>query len=268
MTRLTVIAMALCAVLLGGCVTSPPRDSAGGGASPERPMADASSSSSADAKAQVHVELGMAYASVGRYEIALDEARIALDERSGYAPAYHLMGVVYMFLGDQAKARENLERALRAAPGDPDFSNTYGWFLCEQGQEKEGLEYLASAARNLHYRYPGRPYTNAGMCLLRQNNPAAAETQFMSAVQADPANAQALYQLALIAYQRGDYAAAHERLIRMHRSTEPNAASVWLGVRTERQLGNRDAEASYAAQLRGRFSGSSEYQRMVQGQYE
>ncbi len=281
MKRTAAIAMALLAIVVGACATTPTKNSESsggggnsggggfsGGAAPTRPLADAAAASPADAKALVHVQLGMAYVSVARYEVALDEAKAALAESANYAPAYHLTGVVYMFLGDMGRARENLETALRAAPGDPDFNNSYGWFLCQQGQMDEGLGYLARAARNPHYRYQTRPYTNAGMCLLQQNNFPAAEAQFTSAVDADPTNSQALYQLALIAYQRGDYVVAHERLVRMHRGVGPSAASAWLGVRTERRLGNRDAEASYAAQLRSRFSESPEYQQMQQGRYE
>ena len=38
--------------------------------------------------------------------------------------------------------------------------------------------------------------------------------------------------------------------------------------RTERRLGNRDAEASYAAQLGSRFSTAEEYKMMKEGKYE
>ncbi len=276
MRRTAAIAVTLLAIVVGACATTAPTksgESSGGfssssGAAPTRPLADAAAATPADAKALVHVQLGTAYVSVARYEVALDEAKAALAESSSYAPAYHLLGIVYMFLGDTGRARENLETALRSAPGDPDFNNSYGWFLCRQGQTAEGLDYLARAARNPYYRYQTRPFTNAGLCLLQQNDPVAAEAQFASAVVADPTNSQALYQLALLAYQRGDYAVAHERLVRMHREVEPSAASAWLGVRTERRLGNRDAEASYAAQLRSRFSTSPEYQQMQEGRYE
>jgi type IV pilus assembly protein PilF len=54
----------------------------------------------------------------------------------------------------------------------------------------------------------------------------------------------------------------------LHQQSEPTAESVWLGVRTERRLGNRDAESSYAEQLRGRFADSAELRAMNQGSYE
>lgn len=259
--------LALMVGLLTACVTPMPVSSGGGGIA-SRPLSEQPPANSAQTRAKVHVDLGLAYFDVGRYAVAIDEARVALDESSGYAPAYHLLGLVYMAINETAPARENFERALAIAPGDPDFNNSYGWFLCMQGREQEGLERLALAARNPYYRFPTRPYTNAGLCHLRLHQDAAAELQFRQALNADPHNGEALYQLAALAYRTGTPEAARAHLVRLHQLREPTAASVWLGLRTERRLGNRDAEASYAAQLRSRFVDSQEFKLMSQGKYE
>ena len=206
------------ALVLGGCAGVPGVPA--GSSSISRPMSDTNPATPADARARVHVELGMAYFEVGRYDVALDEAKIALADSPSYAPAYHLLGLAYMSVEEHAAARENFERALREAPGDPDFNNSYGWFLCSQGQERAGLEYLALAARNPYYRHQTRPLTNAGLCHLRLGEEAAAEAQFQRAVQADPENAQALYLLADIAYRGGRYEQARSELIRLHQARE------------------------------------------------
>lgn len=253
--------------LAGGCATVPgapgsePRSVA-------RPLADATPATGPETSARTHVDLGMAYFELGRFDVALDEARFALDSVSGYAPAHHLMGLVYMMLGETAAARSSFEQALSAAPGDPDFNNSYGWFLCTQGQAQEGLARLSSAARNPYYRYASRPLTNAGLCHRRLNDEAAAEQQFLRALEVEPQNAQALFQLADIAYRRGNNEAARTWLVRLHQLSGPTAASVWLGLRTERRLGNRDAAASYESQLRSRFADSPEFQQLSQGKYE
>lgn len=252
--------------VLGGCASAP--GAPAGSSAADRPMSDAAPATPADARARVHVELGMAYFEVGRYDVALDEAKVALADSPAYAPAFHLLGLAYMYIEEYDAARENFERALRAAPGDPDFNNSYGWFLCTRGQEREGLERLALAARNPYYQYQARPLTNAGLCHLRLGDGAAAEAQFARALQADPQNARALYLLADTAYRGGRYEQARSHLIRLHQAHGPSAASAWLGLRTERRLGNADAEASYAAQLRSRFSGSEEHRLMNQGKFE
>ncbi|MCK2094929.1 type IV pilus biogenesis/stability protein PilW [Thauera aromatica] len=261
--RRTALVLAAAAVLAAGCATAPV-DTAG----PSRPLSDLTPATPAQARARVHVDLGMAYFEIGRYDVALDEAKIALGDSPDYAPAFHLLGLAYMLVEEYAAAGENFERALRLAPGDPDFNNSYGWFLCLRGREREGLERLAVAARNPYYRHPARPLTNAGLCHLRLADEDAAQAQFQRALQADADNAQALYQLAAIAYRGGRLDQARAHLVRLHQRLEPTPASVWLGLRTERRLGNHDAEASYAAQLRSRFAQSEEYQRMIQGKFE
>ena len=267
-SRWMLAALAAATLTVGGCATQ----QGGGVAEPSstgsRPMSDLTPTTPLERSARVHVDLGMAYFEIGRYDVAIDEARVALASSPSYAPAFHLLGLAYMLIEENTGARENFERALREAPGDPDFNNSYGWFLCTQGDELRGLERLALSARNPYYRHATRPHTNAGLCHLRLKDDASAETQFMAALQVDPSNRQALYQLADIAYRGGRYTQARSYLIRLHQQSEPTAASAWLGLRTERRLGNADAEASYAAQLGSRFGASEEYQKMTQGKYE
>lgn len=266
--RFAPLALLVSALMLGGCATAPMSAGGGDAVGISRPLSDIQPTNPAESRARVHVDLGQAYFEVGRYDVALDEAKIALGDFPGYAPAYHLMGLVYMMIGENGSAGDNFARALNAAPGDPDFNNSYGWFLCQQGREAEAMERFARAARNPYYRYPTRPYTNAGLCQLRSNNDAEAEAQFLRAAQVDPNNGEALYQLAAIAYRQGKYQVAHDQLVRLHQQLRPTAGSIWLGLRTARQLGDRNAEASYAEQLRGRFADSAEHVLMMQGKFE
>jgi type IV pilus assembly protein PilF len=261
-----VVWLAVCALLLAGCAGSP--RSVDNLAAADRPVLEMPPANEAEQAALVHVELGTAYFEVARYDVALDEARIALAYAPNYAPAFHLMGLVYMFLDDDVAARENFLRALRIAPNDPDFNNSYGWFLCMNDQQEEGLRRLALAARNPYYRSPARPHTNAGLCHLEMDQYDQAGQQFRRALALQPGNPVAMLGMAEVSYRKGDLAGAREQLIALHRQAEPTAESVWLGLRVERKLGNRTAELSYAAQLRGRFEDSPEYRALMQGNYE
>jgi type IV pilus assembly protein PilF len=267
---------------LGGCVTGPASPS---GQEPAqdmtyfptpgvdqndtgKPMSDILPTTPSEIRARTHVDLGMEYLRINRRDVALDEAKAALKENSSYAPAHHLMGLVYMALDQISLAEDAFLRALSAAPGDPDFNNSYGWFLCLQGRIADAMSRFERAARNPYYNHPSRAYNNAGQCLLREKNDAAAEAQFTQALAADPNNANAFYALASIAYRKGDYRSAHEYLNRLHQRFDPSPQSAWLGLRTARRLGERNAQASYAEQLRSRFANSDEYMLMTQGKYE
>lgn len=234
----------------------------------ERPVADRPPADKDEARARAHVSLGEAYLQAGNYGVALDEAKIALGADSRYAPTYLLIATIYMFLDDPASARANFDQALRLAPLDPEINNTYGWFLCASGQEQQGLERLAVTMRNPYYRTPARPYANAGLCYLRLKDDTAAETNFLKAVELDPANSQAFLQLADIAFRRGNYVAAQRYLATLHQLGPVSPASAWLGLRTERKLGNKEAAASYALQLKSRFPTSTEYQLLLQGKID
>ncbi|MDD3353773.1 type IV pilus biogenesis/stability protein PilW [Zoogloea sp.] len=234
----------------------------------ERPASELPVTSDARRKAKTHVELGQAYFQVGRFGVALDEARSAVRHDASYAPAYQLMGQVHMYLEENVVADANFSHALSLAPGDPEILNSYGWFLCAQGREKDGLEKLGQAMRNPYYQTPARAHANAGLCQLRLQNDVAAEQQFRKSLDLDPTNLPAYYHLAGISYRRGAFEGARLYLAELHKGVEPTAESLWLAIRVERRLGDRASEASLVGQLRRRFPTSPEYQAFQQGQYQ
>lgn len=251
------------AALIAGC--------AGSGTAPGPaavPVSEQAPAGMAEKSAKTHTELGTLYLQSNNLAVALDEARIAAATDPGYAPAYNLMGLVHLMINEAPQAQAAFERAIQLAPGDPQIANDYGWFLCRSGREQEAFKYFDAAARNQLYKTPTRPYTNAGLCYLRIKDDKTAEEYFQRAVMVDGSNAQAIYHLSSLSYRRGDYLSAKKFLGELHRLLEPNAETLWLGVRIERKLGDRQAEASYSSQLRRKFAGTPEYQALLQGKYE
>lgn len=232
------------------------------------PVSEQAPTGLAEKSAKTHTELGALYLQSGNLAVALEEARLAAAIDTTYAPAYDLMGLVHMMLNEMPQARAAFERAIQLAPGDPQIANDYGWFLCQNGLEQESFKYFAAAARNPLYKTPTRPYTNAGLCYLRIKDDKNAEENFQRATIVDGSNAQAIYHLSSLAYKRGDYVNAKKHLGELHRLMEPNAESLWLGVRIERKIGDRQSEASYSSQLRRKFAGTPEHQAMQQGKFE
>jgi type IV pilus assembly protein PilF len=204
----------------------------------------------------------------GRYAIAMEEARIALAADSSYAPAYNLLGLTHMVLNEPRLAEENFDMAMRLAPGDPEISNNFGWFLCQNGREQRSIGYFMAAGKNPLYTAPTKPFTNAGICALRMKDDKAAEEYLGTALRLSPTNTQALFWLADIAYRKGRYSEARQLTTDIEKMIEPTAEVMWLALRIERKLGNREAEARYASQLRRRFVGSPEQRLLSQGQYD
>lgn len=259
----TVVAFSL-VLLLAGCMAT----GSGSGEGAQQAVSAQPAGSEQQQRAKVHTELGSLYMLDGRSAIALEEARIALAVDPNYAPAYNLLALTHMVLGESRLAEENFQKALRLAPGDPEISNNYGWFLCQNGREQLSINYFMASARNPLYTAPTKPYTNAGICSLRLKNDKAAEDYLLTALRLSPTNTQALFWLADIAYRQGRHSEARQWATDIEKMMEPTAEVIWLVLRIERKLGNRDAEARYASQLRRRFPGSAEHRLLTQGQYE
>jgi len=258
---------ALCmALLLAGCTATGSGSGSREGA--QQPTSSKPAENEQQQRAKVHTELGSLYMLDGRYAIAMEEARIALAADSNYAPAYNLLGLTHMMLNESRLAEDNFGMALRLAPGDPEIANNFGWFLCQNGRERSSIEYFLMAGKNPLYTTPTKPFTNAGICAIRVKDDKAAEEYLATALRLSPTNTQALFWLADIAYRKGRYSEARQWTTDIEKMMEPTAEVIWLALRIERKLGNRDAEARYASQLRRRFVGSPEHRALTQGQYD
>jgi len=92
---------------------------------------------------------------------------------------------------------------------------------------------------------------------------------FDRALRLDPNNLQAMLPYAELLYRRGQLQQARELVARFNKLLpEPTAESLWLALRIERKRGDRLAETSFAAQLRRRYSSSSEFQSLLRGDYD
>jgi type IV pilus assembly protein PilF len=260
----TMIASLGVLVLLAGCMAT------GSGSDQGAQQAASTQPAATDqqARAKVHTELGSLYLLDGRSAIALEEARIAIAAEPKYAPAYNLLALTHMGLNEMKQAEDAFKQALRLAPGDPEISNNYGWFLCQTAREQQAIGYFMASARNPLYATPTKPYTNAGICAFRVRNDKQAQEFLTTALRLAPDNNQARLGLAEIAYRQGRYAESRQWTADIEKTMEPTADVLWMALRAERKLGNREAEARYASQLRRRFPGSPEQELLSQGQYD
>ncbi|MCC7081556.1 MAG: type IV pilus biogenesis/stability protein PilW [Burkholderiales bacterium] len=259
----SVLAIVL-AVLLVACaqqpVTQPPL-------TPQAPMTP--QQSDARTRAELHTQLGAGYFELRNYAVALEELNEALRADPNHSPAYNMLGLVYMALREDAAAEQNFTHALRLNPVDSDANNNYGWFLCQRQRYAEGIKYFLDAIKNPLYQTPDKSFVNAGLCARTSGDDAAAEQYFKRALSAQPVQPTALYQLADLAFKRNDIAAAKTYVTRLNQTgTTLGAEALWLALRIERRLGDRDAEASYGLQLRRNFPNSRETQALLNRQFE
>ncbi len=255
--------LAATVLLLAGCAAQP-------GASSD--MGSATAGNQADAelrqRARIFTELATAYYSRAQYKVALDELRKAIVVDSRYGPAYDVYGLIYMELAEDKLAEENFRRAIDLDRTDSEAHNNYGWFLCARGRHDEGLEQFAAALRNPLYAQPELAMANAGQCAEMKGDLALAEANLNKSLKLQPDNADTVLRMAALRFRQGRLPEVQRLLGRHEELSPPTAASLWLGVRLERKLGDRAQEAAYGLQLRKRFPNSNEASLLQSGQYE
>jgi type IV pilus assembly protein PilF len=256
-------AVTLAWIAAAGCATQPAEESA------LKPTSITTGQESAEmARSRIHTELAAGYFELGSMSVALEEVKEALRADATYAPAHGVAGLIYATLKEDRLAEESFRRALRLNPLDSDVNNNYGMFLCERKREEEAMGYFLAAVRNPLYQNPERSYVNAGVCARRRGDGALAANYFQQALRLRPAQAQALFQMADLSYLGGRYDEARGYLNRLNQVAPATPEILWLGVRIERRLGDRDAEASYAQRLRNSFPTSKEARALGAGQIE
>ncbi len=219
-------------------------------------------------RAQIRIDLAAGYYQQRAFAQSLEELRAALAIDANSAQAYGMLGLVYMELGEQARAEDGFRQALRIAPGDSDLLNNYGWFLCQTGRSDQAIPQFQAALKNPLYATPARPLHNAGICSLRIGDELGAESYFLRSFQIDPRNPVAMYNLGEINLRRGDLDRARFYSRRLLDTFPPSAETLWLAIRIERKGSDRDSFNSLSAQLRRLFPGSREAELLQRGAFD
>lgn len=214
-------------------------------------------------RAGLHAELGGGYFAQGRLALALQEFTEATKIDPGYAPAYSGLGLVHAALHQDDKAETNYKQALRLDPESSEVHNNYGTFLCSRDRIDESITEFMTAVRNPLYPTPQSAYLNAGICSLKKQDDKSAEAYLLRALQIQPSLNQASSRLAQLYFKQGKLLQARKYLELAMRNVEPSPDMLWLGVRIERVLGDRNAEASYSMLLRNQYPDSDQTKAML-----
>jgi type IV pilus assembly protein PilF len=243
-------------LLLAGCASS-------GGGSAGTPQQD---TTRAQAIARIHTELAASYYERAQYSIALQEIGLALKSDDSFSQAYNVRALVRVALREDDQADADFRHSLQLDSTNSETHNNYGWFLCQRGRVKESISQFKDALKDPLYATPELAYVNLGVCSKRAGLMKDAEANLQRALVMRPGIPAALYGLADLSYDNGNYAGAKSYFMRFSQATpDLNAEQLWLAVRIERKMRDQNSEASYALQLRKLFPDSREAQLLSQG---
>ena len=246
--------LVVAATWLSGCATAP-----GDAEAPRVDYLAQTEESEARKRARVRLQLAAGYFDQGQTNVALEELRQTLAIDPTLPDAFNLRGLIYMRLNDLRLAEDSFKRALALNPREPNTQHNYGWMLCQQGRFTEAGQMFTQALAHPIYLDKAKTYMTLGMCQQRAGQVAEAERSLSRSYELDPGNPITGYNLAQILFDRGELPRAQFYIRRINNTELANAESLWLGIKVERRLDNRDAFNRLSDELRKRFPQSREY---------
>ena len=219
-------------------------------------------------RARIRLELAVGYFEQGQTTVALDELKQSLLADPNFSEAHNLRGLIYMRLNDQRLAEESFRRALSISPRDPNVLHNYGWLLCQQARYPESQAAMAQAIASPLYGGRAKTWMAQGLCQSRAGLKAEAEASLTRSYELDAGNPITGYNLANLLYQRGEFTRAQFYVRRLNNSELANSESLWLGIKVERRMENRDAMQQLAGQLKKRYAQSRELAAFERGAFD
>jgi tetratricopeptide (TPR) repeat protein len=154
------------------------------------------------------------------------------------------MARVSLLSGHIERARSDYEQLAREEPGNPDYPAELGSIALRTGEKGDALKYWEAALSNGTY--------DADLCyryalLVEESSPAKQKAALERAVALKPGFDDALYKLALVQMQAGEYGPAAEHLNQMQVPSGSRRFAYWIALATALTEVDRRDEAIHAA---------------------
>ncbi len=208
--------------------------------------------------AELNTQLAVGYIQRKQYKPARDKLEKSIKQNPEYVPAYKTLAYLYALLGLAEEAEEIYQEALDLKPDDSDLSNSYGAFLCTQGKYEEAQKYFQVAFSNPFYEGLYLAESNAGSCYIKQDEFKKAESLLRSSLRKDPKLPGSLISMAEVDIKTERYLIACAYIQRYHAVKAATAASLWIQIQAEKNLGAKEHYMKYARQLIKDFADSDE----------
>jgi type IV pilus assembly protein PilF len=250
-------ALVAAALLCGGCVT----EQTSGRVQPEEQPEEA---------AQINVDLGRSYLRKGDLQAAQLKLEKAVELDPDNVAAHSTLGLVYEGLDDPVAAEKEYRRAVAIEPDNPDALNSLAVFLCRQSATRAGalatFDRAIAVPRSKYFSNKAMLNTNAGHCANKVGDLVRAENYLRTALTYDGRFPPALFELADVAYQRGNFLQARAFLQRFNAVAAASAEYLWLTYQVETAMGDAAAADDAARALRKDFPASVQTRRLLESQ--
>jgi type IV pilus assembly protein PilF len=219
-------------------------------------------------RARIRLELAVGYFEQGKTSVALDELKQVIAADPSYPDAYNMRGLVYMRLNDMRSAEDSFKRALSLNPRDSNTLHNLAWLQCQEKRWDESTRTFEQALANPLYGERAKTLLAEGICQARAGRDADAEHTLARAYELDAGNPITGYNLASLLFKRGEFKRAQFYIRRLNNSELANAESLWLGIKVERRMDDKEAMQQLGNVLRRRFPQSHERQSYDKGAFD
>lgn len=220
---------------------------------------------------EANFKLGVGYMQSGHLDVATEKLLKALQYNDNYPEAHNAIAVLYEELREYGPAETHFKRAIELKPDYTLARLNYARLLCtrEPIRTAEGeseFQKIAADPANAGAT-AADAYAGLGLCARRRNDPAQAETWLRKALEQNPNNTTALYEMAELSQTQGKALQGRAFLQRYHAQTRPTPQSLWLGVTIESSPdGDPLLRREYGVVLTSQFPNSDEARRLKQPQ--
>lgn len=217
--------------------------------------------------AQDNADMGRAYMQQGNYEVALQKLNHALTFEPDHVAANHYLGLLYWRLERYDDAEKYFSHSLRYADGEDSLLQfNYGSFLCSRDRISAGVKLLKKVLDNPVYARRDQAYEVLGLCYEDKPDHEQAEKYLRKGLELNPRQPKSLLALARLSLAKENYLSSRAYLQRYSEVARHTSESLWVGIRVERVLGDKNALASYGMSLKGNFPNAEETRLYLESQ--
>ena len=217
--------------------------------------------------AETNFKLGIGYMQSGRLDVATEKLIKAVQYNENYPEAHNALGVLYEELREYGPAETHFKRAIELKSDYMLAKLNYARLICtrDPARAAEAESQFRKVAEDPANAGATAADANAGLglCARKRGDAAQAETLLRQALEQNPNNAVALYELADLSQTQGKTLQGRAFLQRYHSQTRPSPQSLWLGFTMEAAAGgDPQLRRDYASVLSSQFPNSEEAQRL------
>lgn len=213
--------------------------------------------------AKTRVSLGLTYLKNGNFS----QAKFNLDKALEFAPrsgkANFAMAFYYQQVDEVKRAHEYYKQAIDFSRNDPDILNSYGAFLCQEGDYEQAKKYFLQSVDDKSYISTASTYENLAICSENQGKIEEAITYFNSALNHQPTRPTSLLYVSQLYVKTERWEEAKKSLWKYERNASVSSESLWLSFQIARGLQDLRASVEYAEILKRLYPNDPNTQKAI-----